>query len=152
MARLALWQPLAGDPGDLAERLAAEPPSWLPGDTEPRGPGHWAVDIAAGPIERTVTCMVGEPRGGSGTVRRRIAWTADPEPGDELNRALPSFDGDLELRDVDGHAEIHLDGVWSTPEGTIAAQFTPAQLQQLAEAAAADFLHGVAGRILREDS
>lgn len=92
--------------------------------------------------------MVGDVRAASGTLRRRVAWTADPEPGDELTRALPSFDGDLELRDVEGRAEIHLDGVWSNLGGAIGVQLTPAQTQQLAEAAAAGFLHGVAGRIL----
>lgn len=152
MGRLALWVPVTDDPDVVATRLAGAPPTWLPGEAGDRGPGHWSVELTAGPIVRTATCMVGDPAVTGGVLRRRLTWTADPEPAGEpdggpLERALPSFDGDLEVRVVEGRGELHLAGVWSVPEGTIGAVMGPAGSQQLAEAVGRGFLEAVAARV-----
>jgi hypothetical protein len=150
MGRIDLWVPLGEDPDDLRARFEADPGRWLPPPALERGPDHWAVDIHAGPITRTATCAVAEPFGDDEYLRRRVGWQADPEPGEgEATRALPSLDGTLTLRTIaDSRCDLGLAGTYQAPTGPIGASFGPAQLQALAEAAAAHFLHRTAAHLL----
>ncbi len=146
------WTPLDGDPEDLATHLARNPELWLPQPCHPRGPGHWAFTVQAGPIERTVTCMVGDPQSGSGSVARRLRWEPDPEPDDPEVRALPTFEGELWLRDAgDGRPEIHLEGAYRPPTGRVGAMLNRQQVQDMAENVARNFLDAVIARLLGED-
>lgn len=150
MPRIGVWIPLKGNTEEFALRLRRAPGYWLPPPAESRGPGHWAVELHAGPVSRVVTCMIGEPAGEGDAVRRRVRWTADPEPGDHdrTERALPSFEGALTFRTDDGgQPEIHLEGSYRPPRGSIGAALTPAQTQQLAEASAERFLTEVGMRV-----
>lgn len=150
MPRLSVWVPLKGDAELFVTRLQRNPVYWLPPPAEPRGPGHWAVEMRAGPVSRLTTCMVGEAAAEDETLTRRIRWRADPEPGegDTTQRALPSFEGMLLFKTATGgQPEIHLDGNYRAPRGAIGAALTPAQIQKLAEAAADRFLTQIGIRL-----
>lgn len=150
--RVRAWTPLEGDPEDLATMLARNPELWLPQPCYPRGPGHWGFTVHAGPIERTVTCMVGDPTTGGGSVSRRLRWEPDPEPDDHDVRALPTFEGELWLRDAgEGRPEIHLEGAYRPPTGRIGAMLNRQQVQDMAENVTRNFLDEVIARLLGED-
>lgn len=150
--RVQAWTPLEGDPGDLINLLARNPELWLPEPTHGRGPGHWAFPAHAGPVERTVTCMVGEPNMGEGFVLRRLRWEPDPEPDTPDVRALPTFEGELRIRDAgEGRPEIHLDGSYRPPTGRIGAMMNSQQIQELAEAMTTNFLNEVIARLTGQD-
>ncbi len=153
MGRIDLWVPLDDDPAELRARFRTDPGRWLPPPAQERGPDHWAVEIQAGPITRTATCGVGEVFGDEELLQRRIGWQADPEPGDDAaTRALPPLDGTLSLRTLaDTRCDLGLAGTYRAPSGSIGASFGPAQLQMLAESAAARFLHDTAAGLLEID-
>lgn len=150
--RVQAWTPLEGDPEDLATTLARNPELWLPEPSHQRGPGHWAFAVHAGPIQRTVTCMVGEAQTGTGVVTRRLRWEPDPEPDDPDVRALPTFEGELRLRDAgEGRPEIHLEGAYAPPTGRIGVMLNRQQVQDMAEDVVRNFLDEVIARLLGED-
>lgn len=138
--------PLDAEGDDVSEVFGYAAGSWLPGPGDGRGPGHWAVTLRAGPIERTGTCGLGEPVGDGDVVRRRLVWQADPETSSDetQHRALPSFEGVLVLRVNDRHADLGIEGTYEPPTGPIGASLNPQQLQGMAEATTANFLRDVA--------
>lgn len=149
--RVQAWTPLEGDPEELATRLARTPELWLPQPCHPRGPGHWAFTVHAGPIERTVTCMVGDAISGGGSVSRRLRWEPDPEPDDPEVRVLPTFEGELRLRDAgEGRPEIHLEGAYRPPTGRVGAILSRPQVQDMAENVTRNFLDEVIAQLLGE--
>ncbi|MBW3577020.1 MAG: hypothetical protein KY462_04640 [Actinobacteria bacterium] len=155
MPRIEAWEPFEAGASTtkLVRTLSGDPHEWLPQPATDRGPGHWAVEVRAGPASRLATCMVGEPHGDEHSVRRHIRWRADPEPEDEhMQRALPSFDGYLTLRSRDGDwPELRLEGDYAAPTGSIGAALGPSQQHALAAAAARGFLHDVFAKLIGDD-
>jgi hypothetical protein len=145
--RLALWVPLQGGADELSAAFQAEPDTWLPAPATSRGPGHWGVELHAGPVNRMVTCLVGPAVSDATGVSRRLAWTADAEPGTN-ERVLPSFDGHLALRQEPDHTELVLEGTYTAPTGRMGAALDANQLQRLAEAMGASMLEECAARLL----
>lgn len=145
------WTPLGGDPDDLSQLLSQNPGQWLPPPASPRGPGHWAFTANAGPVTRIATCMVGQPQGGDGQLVRQLRWEPDPEPDDPHVRVLPTFDGEILLRDAGGRAEIHLQGEYRPPTGRVGAILNHQQVHDMAEAVVRNFLDIVITRLLGDD-
>lgn len=147
---LDFWVPIHDKPESVVDVLLRDPGWWLPGPAVPRGPGHWGVEIVAGPVRRMVTCGVGEASSNERALARRLVWQVDPEPaeGESNGYALPSFAGTIEVRPVDDRrTDLHLHGTYAPPEGTIGSALGPAQIQALAEASTSGFLNALAERV-----
>jgi hypothetical protein len=152
MRRVEVWIPADGDPQDAADRLRRSPKNWLPERAEERGPGLWRVTLRAGPVSRTATCGVGHAVGAGADVSRRLVWSADPEPSERGERALPQFEGTIAVHAIDERrGTLRLEGSYEPPSGAIGASYGPAQLRVLAEAVAAHFLDDVAARLMGDD-
>jgi hypothetical protein len=150
---LDFWVPIDDRPESVVEVLIRDPGHWLPGPAEPRGPGHWAVTITAGPVRRTATCGVGEASGDDRALTRRLVWKVDPEPSEDaaVGAALPTVAGTLEVRPAgDRRTDLRLVGTYQAPDGTVGSALGPSQMQALAEASASGFLNALAGRVSAE--
>lgn len=154
MRRLEVWVPVEGKPEHLVEALQQHPSSWLPGPADDRGPGHYRVDVTAGPLERTVTVAIGEAQGDDRNLVRRLLWVADAEvaemDGDSF-RALPRFEGVLELvADGDRRASLRVEGGYEPPEGPIGSSMSPEQVGVLAETIARFVLDGICDNVVED--
>ncbi len=155
MRTLEVWVPVDTKPEHLVAALEAHPTRWLPGPADDRGPGHYGVEVSAGPVQRKVTVAVGDAHSDGRNLTRRLIWVADPEPSedaaDEPVRALPHFDGGLQVvADGERRASLRIEGAYEPPAGPIGASMSPEQVAMLAEAVARFMLDGVAANIVEE--
>lgn len=153
-----MWVPIENPPEEIVRTLRGSPMEWLPGEVEDRGPGHYGVELHSGPITRRATVGVGAPDGDERSLRCRLVWKVDHEPGqDELpeedrTRALPSFEGQLRLEPQgERRADLRLEGAYQPPTGTVGRAMNPAQAQAMAEHLVRWFLSEVAAHLLDDD-
>ena len=150
----ALRLSVALEPPAAATLLAfrAPPDTWLPTPLRRNGIGNWQLYLWAGEIGLLVDCGIGDAETLRHGYRRRVSWRPlRGDVGSLLNRAVPSFTGELSVEDRDdGPAQLVLTGTYQPPGGAAGSLIDRVALHRLARRTAKTFLAGVAARLHEE--
>lgn len=148
MPTLTVFQPVDG--AHHAIDLAADPSSWLPGDSRPAGPGRWSVPLHAAGMSRTVRCELGPPVERRGGTWRTITWEPTSEPGDALpfELVLPTFEGEIGVHRGDGDGvTLVLHGSYEVPLGPVGQAVDAMVLGRVARASVVRLLADIVSAV-----
>jgi len=114
-----------------------------------RGINRWTIELAAGPVSRSVACQVGSVWRVDDTIWRSVSWQPQPERADlvAVNRLLPTFRSELGLRTHRDILSLTLRGAYAPPAGRLGAAADAAALHRVAQHTGERFLADVAIRL-----
>jgi CBS domain-containing protein len=139
-----------GDPAALKARLTTDIVALLQAATgsqaeAPHGDGsfHMVLRSAGGGLHKTVVASVGQARVDGPWLRIPLRWEADPLPA-----AFPTFDGDLEVEDLDSRSvSLALIGRYHPPASVVGGLVDRVAMSRTAERTAERLVGGLASAL-----